>query len=444
MSTEHDSSAVERALPSSGAHEVSPYVRPGAEGGARSAPHETGHAPLRPPPPLARRLALLLGVLIAVGLGVMLVSRLGEASEEQARFAAAREEAAAAASRAAEVEVVLPATASYTPRVVLSGTLEPVQAADLGFEVAGRVARVDVSLGDRVRAGQTLVTLDRASIGAQSAQSEAAIAVAQANADMARDRVAMLEGLVRSGAAPERELTTARQQLSIAEAQVTQAQASRRTIATSAADHVLRAPFDGIVTRVPSGVGAVAGPGVTLVRVEDLSALRLHTTVSQSELEALRVGATAVIEGRTTPEGEPVSGTVRSAVRSLDAATRRAPVEVLIPNERAGLVANALVRAQVVVGEARPALRIPATSRRPNGTVLVVGADGRVESRAIEAISDLDGSWLVSEGLAPSDRVVLRPAAAREGAVVVPVTSAAREGEGAPAQAAAERAEQDG
>lgn len=394
-----------------------------------TAEHEprTSHTPassptagLREPPSIAKRLTLLFSVLTLAGLFVALDGRLGEASEEQAGFAAARDAAAAEASRAPEVEVVRPASATYAPLVVLQGTLEPVQAADLGFEVAGRVSRVDVALGQQVRAGQALVALDRASLGAQSAQSEAAIAVAQANVDMLRDRVTLLEGLVRSGASPERELTTARQQLAVAEAQLGQAQASRRQIATASADHVLRAPFDGVVTRVPNGVGAVAGPGMTLVRVEDLSSLRLRTTVSQPELEALEVGATAELEGH-----EGVRGTIRSAVRSLDPQTRRAPVEVLVPNPEGTLVANALVRARVVVGTPRPALRLPATTRRPNGTVLVVDAEGRVQPRAVSAQADIDGSWLVSEGVAASDRVVLRPATAREGQVIVPVEASA-------------------
>jgi RND family efflux transporter MFP subunit len=384
---------------------------------------------LRPPPPLAKRLAVLLGVLALVGLGLALAGRIQEAQGEQTRLAAARTEAAEVAGRAPEVAVVLPASATYTPLVVLQGSLEPVQAADLGFEVAGRVARVDVELGEHVRAGDVLVALDRATLGAQSAQSDAAISVAQANVDMLRDRVTLLEQLTRSGAAPERDLTTARQQLAVAEAQLGQAQAGRRSIATSAADHILRAPFAGVVTRVPSGVGAVSGPGQTLVRVEDLTTLRLRTTVSQSELEALAVGATASLEGH-----EGVSGTISSAVRSLDPQSRRAPVEVVVPNPGERLVANAVVRARVVVGTAQSALRIPGTARRPNGTVLVVGADNRVEARAVVGQSDLDGSWLISDGLAREDRVVVRPAAAREGQIVMPVE--ARAEDTTPAQAA--------
>jgi hypothetical protein len=74
----------------------------------------------------------------------------------------------------------------------------------------------------------------------------------------------------------------------------------------------------------------------------------------------------------------------------------------------------------VLVGEPMPAWRIPATARRPNGTVLVVDAAGLVSSRPIEAQSDLEGHWLVTSGLGEQDRVVVRPATTREGAIVAP------------------------
>ena len=154
-----------------------------------------------------------------------------------------------------------------------------------------------------------------------------------------------------------------------------------------------------------------------LVRIEDLSSLRLASTVSQADLAALRTGMTATLEARNGVV--ETQGTIAHLVRSLDPSTRRAPCEAMFPNADGSLVANALVRARVVVGAPLPALRIPATARRPDGTVLVLDGDGRIESRLVEAQSDLDGSWLVSSGLSRSDRVMVRAAEGREGTVVV-------------------------
>ncbi len=415
------STPVEGAHPH--AHSAVPLTSERASSPAPMAPRASSHAMeeqvvIHPPPPLAKRLALLAALLFVAGLGVALVMRLNGAFATEAERAAARDAAAAEASEAPDISAVHPVPAEMAPMVVMSGVLEPVQAADLGFEVQGRIARVEVELGQHVEAGDTLVTLDRASVGAMAAQSDSAIAVAEANVDMIRDRVELLRGLVASGASPSRELTSAEQQLAVAIAQLEQARAARRSASVSAVNHILRAPFDGVVTRVPSGVGAVVGPGIVLVRVEDLSSLRLNSTVSQSELAALRTGAIAVLEER---DGVPaVSGTIEHLVRSLDATTRRAPAEAIFPNTDDVLVANALVRARVNVGAPMPALRIPATARRPDGTILLVNADSRVEARMVEAMADMDGSWLVTSGLSADETVVRRAAEAREGTVVVP------------------------
>jgi len=120
---------------------------------------------MRPPPPLAKRLALLIGLVVIAGLGIALVIRIGAAMQEQASLEAERQASADAAGQAARVEVVQPTPTETAPLVVLTGTLEPAQAADLAFEVPGRVASVSVRLGQAVRAGEVLVTLDRASVG---------------------------------------------------------------------------------------------------------------------------------------------------------------------------------------------------------------------------------------------------------------------------------------
>lgn len=373
------------------------------------------HTAIKEPPPLAKRLAALVTILVLGGLGAVLFARMQQASATQAAMASEREASAAAAGQAPSVEVVSPVAAALPRMVVLQGSLEPAHAADLSFAVPGRVRSVAVALGDHVHAGETLATLDRATVGAQQDQTQAAIDVAQANVDMAADHAAVIERLATSGATPHRELVQAQQQLAVSRAQLAQAQAGLRTISTSSADHSLRAPFDGVLTRVPDGTGAIASPGVVVAHIEDLSALRLHTTVSESELAMLTDGATATLEGIDA------SGTITSIVRSLDPVTRRAPVEVLVPNADGSLVAHAIVRARVMVGEPMPAWRIPATARRPNGTVLVVDAGGLVSSRAIEAQSDLEGHWLVTSGLSDTDHVVVRPATTREGALVSPL-----------------------
>lgn len=365
--------------------------------------------------PLSKRIALVATLLVVVVLGALLASRLMEETAAETVRVQEREEAAARSREADRVAVVAPVAAEWQPRIALNGTLEPIQAADLAFEVGGRIQRLGVGLGDRVQAGALLAVLDRAAIGAQTAQTNAAIDVAEAQVRLARDRLARVEALARGGAAAEAERVGAQQQLALAEAQLAQARAVRRSAATASAGHTLVAPFAGVVTRVPPGTGAVVGPGVPVLRVEDLSSLRLRATVGEDEIGSVREGATVRLVG------SEATGTVRAIVRSLDPMTRRAPIEVVVPNADGTLVGNAFARAEIRVDAPVPALRIPGTARRADGTVLLVGGGDRIEVRPVVSHVDDDGSLLVVSGLEGSDRVVVRPSPRlRAGTVVRP------------------------
>jgi len=356
------------------------------------------------------------GLVLLAGLGAWIAVKVGQKKSAEAERTAERERTARAAAHPVPVGVMRPGPASWTPEVVLTGTLEPIQAADLAFEVGGRVAHIDARLGDHVEAGQLLAALDRATIGAQQAQTAASVSAAEAQAAIAQDRLTRAQSLARTGAASDAELVGARQNVALAQAQLAQARATRRLTSTTSADHVLRAPFAGVLTRVPSGPGGVVGPGVPLLRVEDLTALKLRGTVAADEVSAIANGATVHIEGTRAV------GTVRAVVRSLDPSTRRAPIEILVPNDDGSLVGNALVHAHLSTGEAIPALRIPASARRADGTVAVVSAAGRIDFRAITAHVAEDGSWLVTEGLRDGERVVVRPTDRLEQGAEVPVT----------------------
>lgn len=355
---------------------------------------------------------LLIGVIAIGGLLGWIGIKVSEKQKEETNRATERERIAAEASRAVPIEVTRVVAVQHEASVLITGTLEPVRAVDLGFELGGQISRVGGRLGDTVVAGQTLATLDRATVGAQSAQTSAAVAAAQAAVEMARDRLSRVEPLARSGAVAQADLIAARSGLAMAEAQLAQARAARRLTASATREHTLRAPFGGVLTRVPSGPGGVVGPGIPIFRIEDLSLLRLRGTIAEEQLAFARVGATV----RLDPGDR--RGTVRAVVRSLDPMTRRAPIEIEVDNADGGLVGNAFVRAYLMAGTLTTAFRIPATARNADGRVAVIGADGRVRWKHVTAEIGEGGNWLVTQGMTTSDRVVVRPTSdLREGDV---------------------------
>jgi RND family efflux transporter MFP subunit len=224
----------------------------------------------------------------------------------------------------------------------LAGDLRPEAAADLAFKISGQLLSVKVQRGQRVRKGQLLAALADTEVRAQLAQAEAAVAQARAQLALAQDNETRAAALVAANAAPGSQAVAVRLQAETAQAALLQAQAARDLMAAALSNHQLKAPFDGEIVRVPDGVGQIVAPGTPLFRLEALDRLLLRTTVSEADIDRIHVGDEVLIEASA---GRWVSGKVRLVLRSLEPASRRAPIEVTIPNQDRALIAGSYVRA---------------------------------------------------------------------------------------------------
>jgi len=239
-----------------------------------------------------------------------------------------------------------PATRAVAPQsdgtLQLAGDLRPEAAAELAFKISGQLLNVKVERGQRVKKGQLLAALADVEVRAQLAQTEAAVAQTQAQLALARDNEARAASLVAANAAPGSQAIAVRLQADIAHAALLQAEAARDLAAAALANHQLKAPFDGEIVRVPDGVGQIVAPGTVLFRLEALDRLLLRTTVSETDIDRIRVGDEVLIEANN---GHKVVGKVRLVLRSLEATSRRAPIEVSVPNQDRALIAGSYVRA---------------------------------------------------------------------------------------------------
>ena len=316
-----------------------------------------------------------------------------------------------AATRAASPE--LPSVTLATPREVRSsareevtGTLFPSQALQLGFEVGGRLEQVRVKKGQAVKEGQVLAQLNAEISDAQLAQAQAAVAAAEVSAAMATDvaeRNAKLQEQGNVSDLQSRTVSTqARQaeaQLLAARAQLAQAQAGRRK-------HELKAPFSGTLVDAPEQVGAIVGPGMPMFSVENLDSLLLKTTVAESARSRLKPGTKVRVEV-VGGEASTDEALIRTIIPSADPATRRIPVDVLVPNKDGRFVANTLARVILPLGEAREAQVIPATALSSSGGdhVFVVTPTGEVHRVAVQVL-ERQAREVVVKASTPLDKVV--------------------------------------
>lgn len=405
-----------------------------------------------PPRHRAPLTGIIAGVLLAGGLGLWTFQRVGEAktvqSDVEQRRAADSERSAALAREPQRVRVTRGTPERWVPQVDLDGTLEAQHQAPLAFKVGGRLSRVNVKVGDRVRAGSVLGQLDLLEATAQASATEAQVRAAEASLAIAEDAERRTLPLVENGSFAAANGVQATSQRELARAQLDAARAQLALARAGVESHTLNAPFSGTITRAPTGVGAVVTPGQTLFELVDTSTLKLATTVSEGDANLLVEGA----EVEIPTESGGVRGRITAILSTLDARTRRVPVVVEFGNQQkprsknddptggsaasretarddamrngaASLLrAGAFVRARVAADREIPVLRVPHAVLRPGSRdeVLVVGPGSeRLELRNIVHSIAPDGTLLVRRGIDARDELVLDPIPeARAGDVV--------------------------
>jgi RND family efflux transporter MFP subunit len=277
---------------------------------------------------------VIVGAALAGSLALWTIQRIVEALTVQSNVEARRSEdserAAMLLREPAQVGVVRGVPDAWQPRVELDGTLQAQREASLGFKVGGRLARVNVKVGDRVRSGSVLAHLDGAEAAAQANAAEAQVRAAEASLALAQDSERRTLSLVQTGSFAEATGVQATQQRQLAGAQVDAARAQHALARSGVGNHALSAPFDGTITQAPTGIGGVVAPGQALFGLVDTSTLKLTTTVSEDDANLLMQGAECRI---STEQGE-LAGRITAILATLDPTTRRVPVVAEFTRQR--------------------------------------------------------------------------------------------------------------
>jgi HlyD family secretion protein len=243
-----------------------------------------------------------------------------------------------------------PATQGDVVREVhATGHLEAITTVQVGAEISGRIASVEVDHNDRVKAGQILARFDRAALEAQLAQSEATFAAARAALEQAKvdrdravrdkERVERLFG-TKSISETERDnaVSAARlmdQRVAAAEAQLAAQKASHTLGKTNLEHTIIRAPIDGVViTRnIDPGqtVAAMLQTPVLFTVAADLRKMHVITAVDEADIGevALQQKATFTVNAYPSRAFEGVVTEVRNSPQIVqDVVTYGTEVEV--------------------------------------------------------------------------------------------------------------------
>jgi RND superfamily putative drug exporter len=322
--------------------------------------------------------------------------------------------------------------------VSATGTIEPAQAANLSFGVSGQVTAVPAAVGELVQPGQTLATVDAASLPSQLAQAHAA--VASGLAKVAADRTAGASDAQVN--ADNAALASANAQLAVAQQNLSKA--------------TLTAPFAGTVAAVTltvgeqvsgassagsgaspagssggSGSGGSAGAGGSAGSAAPSVAAASTTAISNAQVVVISTGSYVVNAGVDdtqvgqlksgeqaviVPNGatSQIFGTVASVgmVGSQSSGVATYPVTIDVTGSPTGLAIGASAQVSIIVKQLTDVLVVPRGAvHQDNGRPVVYEiAGGNQVAHPVTVGLSAGGQTQIIDGLAAGTRIVL-PAA---------------------------------
>lgn len=170
----------------------------------------------------------------------------------------------------------------------------------------------------------------------------------------------------------------------------------------------VRAPMDGIVTRITAREGMYVTESTEMFRVADLSRVWVMVDVYEHQIDGLKPGAPAEIRVPARP-GRTWSGQVDYLYPELDPDTRTLRVRLVFDNPDLSLKPNMFADVEIFGGPKRDVLKIPAEALIVTGTrTSVVRALGDGRFQPVDVVSGMqrDGVVEILSGLEAGDRVV--------------------------------------
>ena len=331
----------------------------------------------------------------------------------------------AAESPAPQVGVFVVAPSEVTLSTELPGRTTPYLMAEVRPQVGGILRERRFEEGRDVTAGQILYQIEASTYRVAQDAARATLAKAEANLASARVTSGRLDQLVQRNAVSRQQRDDAAAAVKQAEADVARARADLEAARINLAYTKVTSPINGRIGRstVTPGALVTASQAQALAVVQQLDPM--YVDVTRSSVDLLRMRSDLASGRLTTVDGSKArvkllledgktysqEGALEFSDVTVDPGTGSVTLRAVFPNPDQVLLPGMYVRAVLEEGVREDAVVVPqrgvTRDARGQATALVLNGEGIVEQRKVTTERAVGNQWLVSEGLAAGDRVIV-------------------------------------
>lgn len=310
------------------------------------------------------------------------------------------------------------------------GTLDGYVNATIRAQVQGYLIRQTYTEGDFVRKGQALFEIDPRTFQATLDQAKSQVALSQARWRQSKANLDRVRPLAAESALSQKDLDDAIASEQSAQASLQSAQSELERARINLEFTKIISPIDGIAGLAKAQIGNLVGPGQTeeLTTVSQVDPIKVYVSLSELQyLKAMELQDEAAAnasgqdsrKGRKSPElaliladGKvyPFSGSFVIADRQVDVKTGTIKIAASFPNPRNVLKPGQYGRVRAVTRVKKDALLVPQRAvMEIQGKYLValVGPGSKAEFRPVRTAEQVDGFWIIEQGLKPGDTVIV-------------------------------------
>ncbi|VAW49772.1 Efflux transporter, RND family, MFP subunit, AcrA/E family [hydrothermal vent metagenome] len=288
---------------------------------------------------------------------------------------------------------------------VVPGSVVPEQKASIASRLLGYIQALDVQVGQTVKQGELLFSIDSADIKSQINQANAAYKQALAGLKDAKLDYHRFRKLYQEESVSKQQFDKMRLQYSVAQQNVAAAKSSLNQAKEQLHYANVKAPFDGVVVEKLAVAGDLAAPGKPILVIENASSLSVQTEVAGELFAVLRLGdeVQIVLDGQP----KPFMGTVYTLVGAANPKTRTHTVKLSLP-ENLNVNSGTFARVSFKRGT-RQTMMVPKTAivNRADIEGVFVMKEGRASFHMVRLGAEIGEMIEVLSGLALGEKIVV-------------------------------------
>jgi RND family efflux transporter MFP subunit len=391
---------------------------------ARATPHgaELGgaDAPSTPPGPAGRTPLFLLAIfaiLLVIGAGITILAR----SRARAEL-----ENETLEDTVPTVSVIHPKRTPAQIQLELPGDITAFEEAPIYARVSGYLKEWYTDIGTRVAQGQQLAEIETPELDQELNQANAALALANANLEIARISAERWQTLRKSDSVSQQDTDVRVATWHASQANVQAQEANVQRLKEMTNFKKLVAPFPGLITvrTMDAGTLITAGSSREIFRLARIDPLRVYISLPQAYSQMVKTNDEAVLTFAELP-GQSFTGRVDRTAGAIDPVSRTLLTEILVANHDGKLFpgAHTMVRVNLATG-VNPVV-VPVNTllfRNEQGVQAgLVDSNGIVRLADVTMGRDYGTTVEIVHGLSETDNVILNPSDSLEPGIKVRV-----------------------